>query len=56
MKNTRFAFLQQKIQQQRRNASNITFEYTEEEKMSPQRKEFLDKLEMLKRDIRGDKK
>ena len=56
MKNTRFKFLQQCIQRQRRNTSKISFESTEEEKMSPQRKEFLDRLENLKRDIRGDKK
>ena len=56
MKNSKFTFLQQCIQRQRRAASNITFESTEEEKMSPQRKEFLDMLEKLNRDIRGDKK
>ena len=56
MKSSKFTFLQQCIQRQRRAASNITFESPEEEKISPQRKEFLDKLEKLKRDIRGDKK
>ena len=56
MKNFKFTFLQQRVQQRRRNASSITFEYDGEEEMSPQRKEFLEMLEELKRDIRGNKK
>ena len=55
MKNTKFTFLQQKVQQQRRNATSCTFEDIEF-KMTPQRKEFLEMLEKLKRDNRGDKK
>ena len=53
MKNTKFTFLQQKVQQQRRNATSCTFEDIEF-KMTPQRKEFLEMLEKLKRDNRGD--
>ena len=56
MKNSKFTFLQQHIQRRRRESLDITTEYNEEEEMSPQRKEFLDMLEKLKRDIRGDKK
>ena len=55
MKNSKFTFLQQCIQQQRRNEASFTTEDAEFE-MTPQRKEFLDMLERLKRDIRGDKK
>tara|TARA_Y100000310_G_scaffold97979_1_gene95643 strand:- start:1573 stop:1740 length:168 start_codon:yes stop_codon:yes gene_type:complete len=55
MKNTKFTFLQQKVQQQRRSAASATFEHTEF-KMTPQRKEFLDMLEKLKQDTRGDEK
>ena len=55
MKNTRFKFLQQRVQQQRRNEASFTTEDTEF-KMTPQRKEFLDMLEKLKQDIRGDEK
>ena len=53
MRNTKFTFLQQKVQQHRRNTSSGTFEDTEF-KMTPQRKEFLEMLEKLKRDNRGD--
>ena len=56
MKNSKFTFLQQCIQRQRRAASNITFESTEEEKMSPQRKEFLDLLEKMKQEHEGEAK
>ena len=55
MKNSKFTFLQQKVFQQRRNSANTTFEDTEF-KMTPQRKEFLEMLEKLKRDSRGDDK
>ena len=49
MKNKRFTFLQQKVQQHRRNTSNCTFEDTEF-KMTPQRKEFLEMIEKYKRE------
>jgi hypothetical protein len=55
MKNSKFTFLQRTIQQRRRCAEDITFEDTEF-KMTPQRKEFLEMLEELKRNIRGDEK
>ena len=55
MKNSKFTFMQQRVQQRRRSTANVTFEDTEF-KMTPQRKEFLDMLEKLKRDIRGDEK
>jgi len=55
MKNAKFTFLQQKVQQQRRNVANTTFEDTEF-KMTPQRKEFLDMLENAKREYGEDKK
>ena len=55
MKNSKFTFLQQTIRQRRRNAESSTFEDTEF-KMTPQRKEFLEMLERLKRDIKGDEK
>ena len=55
MKNSKFTFLQQKVFQQRRNDANTTFEDTEF-KMTLQRKEFLEMLEKLKRDSRGDDK
>ena len=55
MKNTRFKFLQHRVQQQRRNEASFTTEDTEF-KMTPQRKEFLDMLEKLKRENQGDKK
>ena len=55
MKNSKFTFLQQKVLQHRRSPANTTFEDTEF-KMTPQRKEFLEMLEELKRDIRGDEK
>jgi len=54
MKNTKFTFLQQKVQQ-RRNTSNCTFEDTEF-KMTPQRKEFLEMLERQKQKYQGDDK
>ena len=55
MKNIRFKFLQQRIQQQRRAASNITNEPIKEEKMSSHRKEFLEMIEELKQDFNGKK-
>tara|TARA_Y100000310_G_scaffold333714_1_gene411818 strand:+ start:326 stop:493 length:168 start_codon:yes stop_codon:yes gene_type:complete len=55
MKNTKFTFLQQKVQQQRRSATSTTFEDAEF-KMTPRRKDFLEMLEKLKQDTRGDKK
>ena len=55
MKNTKFTFLQQKVQQQRRSAASDIFEDAEF-KMTPQRKEFLDMLEKAKREYGGDKK
>jgi hypothetical protein len=55
MKNSKFTFLQQAIQRHRRNATNIKSEDTEF-KMTPQRKEFLEMLEKLKRENRGDEK
>tara|TARA_Y100000310_G_scaffold322108_1_gene380700 strand:+ start:557 stop:724 length:168 start_codon:yes stop_codon:yes gene_type:complete len=55
MKNSKFTFLQQRIQRRRREASDITPEHIEE-KMSPQRKEFLDLLEKTKQEYGGDKK
>ena len=55
MKNSKSTFLQRVIQQRRRSAEDTTFEDTEF-KMTPQRKEFLEMLEKLKRDIRGDEK
>ena len=55
MKNTKFTFLQQKVQQQRRSATSCTFEDTEF-KMTPQRKEFLEMLEKQNRENRGNKK
>ena len=55
MKNSKFTFLQRTVQQRRRTSEGTTFEDTEF-KMTPQRKEFLEMLEELKRDIRGDKK
>ena len=63
MKSSKFTFLQQRIQRRRLDASNITYEhseeedeYSEEEEMSPQRKEFLDLLKRTKQEYRGDKK
>ena len=55
MKSSKFTFLQQCIQRQRRNASSITFE-VEEEEMSPQRKEFLDLLKKTKQEYGGEAK
>ena len=55
MKNTKFKFLQQRVQQQRRNTEITTFEDTEF-KMTPQRKEFLEMLERQKRENQGDEK
>ena len=55
MKNTKFTFLQQKVQQHRRNTSSGTFEDTEF-KMTPQRKEFLEMLERQKQENQGDEK
>ena len=56
MRNGKFTFLQQCIQRQRRNVSNITFEEDGEEEMSPQRKEFLDLLEKTKQEYEGEAK
>ena len=56
MKNSKFTFLQQCIQRRRRESFDITYEYNEEEKMSPQRKEFLDMLKRTKQEYRGDTK
>ena len=55
MKNSKFTFLQQCIQRQRRNESSIAFE-VEEEEMSPQRKEFLDLLKKTKQEYEGEAK
>ena len=55
MKNTKFNFLQQRVQQHRSNSACPTHRDTEF-KMTSQRKEFLEMLEQLKRDNRGDKK
>ena len=55
MKNSKFTFLQQKVQQHRRSTANVTFEDTEF-KMTPQRKEFLEMLEKQKQENRGNKK
>ena len=54
MKNFKFTFLQQRVQQ-RRNVASITTEDTEF-KMTPQRKEFLEMLEKQKRENQGDEK
>ena len=56
MKNGKFTFLQQHIQRRRRESFDITYEHDEEEKMSPQRKEFLDLLEKTKQEYGGYKK
>ena len=57
MKNTKFKFLQQRVQQHRRNASSTRFEdETEVGKMTPQRKEFLEMLERQRREKQGDEK
>ena len=55
MKNIKYTFLQQKVQQHRRNTSSGTFEDTEF-KMTPQRKEFLEMLERQKQENQGDEK
>tara|TARA_Y100000310_G_scaffold205900_1_gene206257 strand:+ start:200 stop:367 length:168 start_codon:yes stop_codon:yes gene_type:complete len=55
MKNIRFKFLQQKVQQQRRSTASTTFNETDEFEMTPQRKEFLEMIERLKRDFNGKK-
>ena len=55
MKNRRFTFLQQRVQQQRRNESSCTFEDTEF-KMTPQRKKFLEMLERQRQENQGDEK
>ena len=55
MKNSKFTFLQQTVQQRRRTSEGTTFEDTEF-KMTPQRKEFLEMLERLKRENQGDEK
>jgi hypothetical protein len=55
MKNIKYTFLQQKVQQQRRSATSCIFEDTEF-KMTPQRKEFLEMLERQKQENQGDEK
>ncbi len=55
MKNSKFTFLQQTVQQRRRTSEGITFKDTEF-KMTPQRKEFLEMLEKQKQENRGNKK
>ncbi len=55
MKNSKFRFLQQTVQQRRRTSEGITFKDTEF-KMTPQRKEFLEMLERQKRENQGDEK
>jgi hypothetical protein len=49
MKNTRHAFVQQRVQQHRRNTSSGTFEDTEF-KETPQMKEFNKMLERMKQE------
>ena len=55
MKNSKFTFLQQVVQHRRRTSESTTFKDTEF-KMTPQRKEFLEMLERLKRENQGDEK
>ena len=55
MKNSKFTFLQQAVQQRRQSTEGIIFEDTKF-KMTPQRKEFLEMLERQKRENQGDEK